>query len=88
MQSINALAPHCAFITLALLAGLVAALNLSGRAAVPLTPLNLGAAVFLGQFTSFIALAGLGLPATIAQGAALTLGAAAAWTEPSWTGAG
>ena len=52
----------------------------------PLTPLNLGAAVFLGQFTSFIALAGLGLPATIAQGAALTLGAAAAWTEPSCTG--
>jgi hypothetical protein len=46
-----------------------------------MTPLNLGALVFLGQFSSFIALAGLGLPPTIAQGAALTLGAAAAWTE-------
>jgi hypothetical protein len=83
MQSFNVLAPHCAFLLLALLAGLVAALSLGNRAATSLSPLNLGALVFLGQFSSFIALAGLGLPATIAQGAALTLGAAAAWTEPA-----
>jgi hypothetical protein len=81
MHHINALAPHCAFITLALLAGLVAALSMKRTDSVPETTLNLGAAVFLGQFISFVALAGLGLPATIAQGAALTLGAAAAWTE-------
>ena len=81
MQHINALAPDCAFILLALLAGLVVALAWDRRVALPLSPLNLGAAVFLAQFSSFIALAGLGLPATIAQGAALTLGAAAAWTE-------
>jgi hypothetical protein len=81
MQSLNVLAAHCAFLLLALLAGLVAALSLGGRTAATLSPLNLGALVFLGQFSSFIALAGLGLPPTIAQGAALTLGAAAAWTE-------
>ncbi|TDH58338.1 hypothetical protein E2C06_33110 [Dankookia rubra] len=81
MQSFNALAPHCAFILLALLAGLVAALSLGGHALTILSPLNLGALVFLGQFSTFVALAGLGLPPTIAQGAALTLGAAAAWTD-------
>ncbi|MFC7473928.1 hypothetical protein ACFQS7_06160 [Dankookia sp. GCM10030260] len=81
MQSFNVLAPHCAFILLALLAGLVSALNLAGREAVNVTPLNLGAAVFLGQFLGFVMLAGFGLPAPLAQGAALTLGAAAAWTE-------
>ena len=81
MQTLNLLAPHCAFLTLSLLAGLVAALGASGRGALAMTPLNLGALVFLGQFSSFIALAGLGLPPTLAQGAALTLGAAAAWTE-------
>lgn len=79
MQHLHALAPNCAFLLLALLAGLVAALNLAGR--VPASPLNLAAGVFLGQFAGFVALAGLGLPAGIAQGAALTLGAAAAWTE-------
>jgi len=81
MHSFNVLAPHCAFILLALLAGLVAAMSLGGSGAATLSPLNLGALVFLGQFSSFTALAGLGLPPTIAQGAALTLGAAAAWTE-------
>ncbi|TCZ65388.1 hypothetical protein [Roseicella aquatilis] len=81
MQQLNVLAPHLAFITLALLAGLVVALNLAGRKPAEVTPLNLGALVFLGQFTSFLALAGIGLPVTVAQGAALTLGAAAAWTE-------
>jgi hypothetical protein len=81
MQILTVMAPHCAFLTLALLAGLVAALGTAGRGVLAMTPLNLGALVFLGQFSSFIALAGLGLPPTIAQGAALTLGAAAAWTE-------
>jgi hypothetical protein len=81
MHDLHDLAPHFAFLTLALLAGLVSALSLAGRAGTSLTPLNLGAAVFLGQFTSFIALAGIGLPPVIAQGAALTLGAAAAWTD-------
>ena len=38
------MAPHCAFLTLALLAGLVAALSRSAGRGVPLTPLNLGAA--------------------------------------------
>lgn len=80
MHSFNVLAPHCAFLLLALLAGLVAALSLGGRTA-RLSPLNLSALVFLGQFSSFVTLAGLGLPPTIAQGAALTLGAAAAWTD-------
>jgi hypothetical protein len=81
MQILNVMAPHCAFLTLALLAGLVAALGAAGRGVLAMTPLNLGALVFLGQFSSFIALAGLGLPPTIAQGAALTLGAATAWTD-------
>jgi hypothetical protein len=81
MQTLTVMAPHCAFLTLALLAGLVAALGTAGRGVLAMTPLNLGALIFLGQFSSFIALAGLGLPPTIAQGAALTLGAAAAWTE-------
>lgn len=80
MHSFNVLAPHCAFLLLALLAGLVAALSLAGRTA-RLSALNLGALVFLGQFGSFVTLAGMGLPPTIAQGAALTLGAAAAWTD-------
>ncbi|MCB4824384.1 hypothetical protein [Roseicella aerolata] len=83
MHLLNELAPHCAFLTLALLAGLVAALSLRRQEAAPAAALNLGAAVFLGQFVGFVALAGLGLPATLAQGAALTLGAAAAWTEPA-----
>ena len=81
MQTLNLLAPHCAFLILSLLAGLVAALGVAGRGMPAMTPLNLGALVFLGQFSSFVTLAGLGLPATLAQGAALTLGAAAAWTE-------
>ena len=81
MESLNHIAPHMAFLTLALLAGMVAALSLAGRDGMPASLLNLGAAVFLGQFAGFVALAGLGLPPTIAQGAALTLGAAAAWTE-------
>jgi hypothetical protein len=81
MQILNVMAPHCAFLILALLAGLVAALAAAGRGTPAITPLNIGALIFLGQFSSFIALAGLGLPASLAQGAALTLGAAAAWTE-------
>ena len=68
MQILTVMAPHCAFLTLALLAGLVAALGAAGRGVLAMTPLNLGALVFLGQFSSFIALAGLGLPPTIAQG--------------------
>jgi hypothetical protein len=81
MHPPTALAPHCAFLTLALLTGLVAALSLRRQDAAPAAMLNLGTAVFLGQFIGFVVLAGLGLPATLAQGAALTLGAAAAWTE-------
>jgi hypothetical protein len=81
MHPLDVLAPHCAFILLALLAGLVAALNLAGRTAASITALNIGALVFLGQVVGFVALAGLGLPASLAQGAALALGAAAAWTE-------
>lgn len=83
MHALNVLAPHLAFLTLALLAGLVAALNLAGRAALPASALTLGAAVFLGQFLGFVLLAGLGLPPGIAQGAALAFGTAAAWTEPA-----
>ena len=81
MHQLDSIAPSCTFIPLALLAGLVAALSTAGRPGLPVSPLNVGALVFLGQFSSFIALAGLGLPTTVAQGAALTLGAAAAWTD-------
>ncbi|MBK1661274.1 hypothetical protein [Paracraurococcus ruber] len=81
MQSLNVLAAHGAFLMIALLAGLVTALNHAGDDDAG-AALNLGAAVFLGQFCSFVALAGLGLPTGIAQAAALVLGAAAAWTAP------
>lgn len=81
MHQLETLAPTCAFVLLALLAGLVAALSTAGRPGLPISPLNVGSLVFLGQVSSFIALAGLGLPTTVAQGAALTLGTAAAWTE-------
>ncbi|MDO9712970.1 hypothetical protein [Paracraurococcus lichenis] len=81
MHVLEIAAPHCAFLLLALLAGAVSALNWAGRLGPAVPPLALAAAVFLGQFLGFVVLAGLGLPAGIAQGAALALGMAAAWTE-------
>lgn len=81
MHHLSALAPQCAFLLLAMLAGLVSALGWGGRFAPQATPLALGAAVFLGQVAGCVALAGLGLPVGIAQGAALALGTAVAWTE-------
>ncbi|RAI55403.1 hypothetical protein [Roseicella frigidaeris] len=78
----DAIAQLCAFLLLALLAGLVSALNYRRAERAPAAPQTVGAAVFLGQLLGFVALAGLGWPAGLAQGAALTLGTAAAWTEP------
>ena len=82
MLHADIVAQHCAFLLLALLAGLVAALNLGRRLQAPLALHNIAGAVFLGQFLGFVALAGLGWPPVVAHGAALTLGTAAAWIEP------
>ena len=82
MPPADSIARLCAFLLLALLAGLVAALNGRRAERAPAAPHTIGAAVFLGQLLGFVALAGLGWPAGMAQGAALTLGTAAAWTDP------
>jgi hypothetical protein len=82
MDVLDAMAPPCAFLTLALLASLVTALNLDGRPGMRLSPPNAGAAVFLLVLACFVALAGLGFEATTARGAALALGTAVAWMEP------
>lgn len=82
MPHTDMVAQHCAVLLPALLAGLVAALNLARRLRAPLALHTIGGAVFLGQFLGFVALAGLGRPPVVAPGAALTLGTAAAWIEP------
>ncbi|MDB5373988.1 MAG: hypothetical protein JWP04_2630 [Belnapia sp.] len=83
MTDINPIASHMAFLVLALLAATVAGLA-AARALLPEPlALNLGAAVFLGQFLGFVALAACGLPTTLAQGAALGLGVAATLTDPA-----
>lgn len=82
MTHINLVVPHLAFLVLALLAALVTGLA-AARALLPdRAALNLGAAVFLGQFLGFVALAALGLPSILAQGAALSIGVVASMANP------
>ncbi|MDN3564477.1 hypothetical protein ACFQY5_24420 [Paeniroseomonas aquatica] len=82
MSSPITLLPHLAFLALAILAAVIAGLA-AARALQPgQHALNLGAAVFLGQFLGFVALAALGLPSLLAQGTALGLGVVASMAKP------
>ena len=80
MTTLHVLAPNLAFLSLALLAGGIAALAADrGPDSAP-RALNIGALVVLGQLAAVAVFAGFGLPLAIARGAALVVGTAAAWT--------